>query len=104
MVLRELGVAAVVATTINGLFLRNAVNSGLAVLECDVPERSAPEGSTVTIDFENGTVVTEDGSTHRGAPIPRELWEIVSAGGILPRLRREGYIAADGQQTRSRRG
>jgi 3-isopropylmalate/(R)-2-methylmalate dehydratase small subunit len=94
--LLKLGVAAVVATTVNGLFLRNAVNSGLAVLECDVPEHSAPEGSTVTIDFFNGTVVTEDGRTHRGAPIPKELWEIVAAGGILPRLRREGYIAADG--------
>jgi 3-isopropylmalate/(R)-2-methylmalate dehydratase small subunit len=95
MALRDLGVAAVVATTINGLFLRNAVNSGLAVLECEVPESSAPEGSVITIDFENGTVVTEDGNAHRGAPIPKELWEIVTAGGILPRLRRGGYIAAD---------
>jgi 3-isopropylmalate/(R)-2-methylmalate dehydratase small subunit len=95
MVLRELGVAAVVGSTINGLFLRNAVNSGLPVLECDVPEDSAPEGSNVTIDFQNGTVVTEDGMTYRGAPIPEELWRIVEAGGVLSRLKSEGYIAAD---------
>jgi 3-isopropylmalate/(R)-2-methylmalate dehydratase small subunit len=93
MALLQLGVAAVVASTINGLFLRNAVNSGLPVLECRVPERSAPEGSEITIDFKSGTVVAEDGIAYSGAGLPQELWEIVSAGGILPRLRRQGYIA-----------
>jgi 3-isopropylmalate/(R)-2-methylmalate dehydratase small subunit len=91
--LRELGIAAVVAPSINGLFMRNAINTGLATIECAVPDDVA-EGDTVTVDVLRGTVTTDAGVRFSGSGLPEELWEIVAAGGILPRLRREGYVAA----------
>lgn len=93
--LAELGVAMIVAQSINGLFMRNSINSGLPVMECDVPELEAPEGCQISINLLLGTVTTESGVVFTGAPMPTELWGIVKAGGVLPQLRRNGYVAPE---------
>jgi 3-isopropylmalate/(R)-2-methylmalate dehydratase small subunit len=46
-VLGYLKIAAVIASSVNGLFMRNAINAGLPAIDCEIPEESAPEGSHV---------------------------------------------------------
>lgn len=84
--LRHLGVAAVVATSFAGLFYRNALNLGLAVLACAEASRIR-EGDEVRVDAEAGRVENlTTGETLACEPIPSHLREMVRDGGLLPHL------------------
>lgn len=91
--LRELGIAGVVAESIAGLFLRNAVNSGLPVLECPDIVAAVREGEVLQVDFGSGAVApTDQRFTLHGRGLPSELLEIVEAGGVIARLAKAGYL------------
>jgi 3-isopropylmalate/(R)-2-methylmalate dehydratase small subunit len=93
-VLADLGVAGILAETINGLFLRNCVNAGLPAIEVDGVAGLVQEGDVITVDYSTGRVTNDSRSTTlQGEGLPPELIEIVQAGGILARLRKQGYIA-----------
>jgi 3-isopropylmalate/(R)-2-methylmalate dehydratase small subunit len=84
--LRQLGVAAVVATSFAGLFYRNALNLGVAVLTCPDAGRIRA-GDALRIDAEAGRIENEtSGETLRCEPIPPHLMEMVRDGGLLPHL------------------
>jgi 3-isopropylmalate/(R)-2-methylmalate dehydratase small subunit len=86
-VLRQLGVAAVLAPSFAGLFYRNAINLGLPVLVCAQAETLA-DGERIALDVQRGVVTRADGSTLVCEPLPPFLWDIVAAGGLLPSLKR----------------
>lgn len=91
--LRALGISVVLAESVNGLFLRNAVNGGLRVAECKGISKLANEGDEVEVDFEFGrftNLTTSDETEFH--PLPGFLMEIVKAGGIIEVLRNRGYI------------
>ncbi|MBI3964481.1 MAG: 3-isopropylmalate dehydratase [Chloroflexi bacterium] len=91
--LKALGVAAVVADTVNGLFLRNCVNFGLPALSVPGVAELFEEGETAEIDFENATITNvEKGQTLSGKQLPDELVKLTQAGGILPLLKAEGFL------------
>lgn len=84
--LRHLGVAAVVAPTFAGLFYRNALNLGLAVLTCPDASRIRA-GDVLRIDAEAGRIENETtGDVLACEPIPSHLMEMVRDGGLLPHL------------------
>ncbi len=89
--LKGLGVAGVVADSINGLFFRTAVNTGLPVLEAPGVRAFVREGATVEVDLDTGTIRSE-GRELRVRPLPPFLSRILADGGLVPRLRNEGYI------------
>ena len=88
-VLVHLGVAAVVAPSYSGLYLRNAFNLGLLLLTCAAAE-TIDDGETITFDARAGTVTRADGQMLACDPIPHFLLDRVDAGGLLPQLRRRG--------------
>lgn len=85
--LRHLGVAAVVAPSFAGLFLRNAFNLGLLLLTCRDCERIG-EGEPIAIDARAGTITRGTGQVLQADPIPAFLLEMVEAGGLMPQLQR----------------
>jgi 3-isopropylmalate/(R)-2-methylmalate dehydratase small subunit len=85
--LRHLGVAAVIAPSYGGLFLRNAFNLGLLLLTCPGCEAIA-EDERIAFDARAGTVTRADGQVLRSEPIPAFLLEMIEAGGLLPQLQR----------------
>ena len=92
--LKNLGIACLVADSINGLFYRNSVNFALPAMECSGVERLFSEGEIAEVDFDAGTIRNANtGASLPGRKIPRELLEIVNAGGIFALLEREGSIA-----------
>ena len=91
-----LGIVLVMAETVNGLFMRNAVNSGLPVLRMDGITQWISEGDIIQVDFQNCTVTREqDGSVREFNRIPDLLMNIVRSGGIIEVLRSQGYIDSE---------
>ena len=96
--LRELGIRAVVAESMNGLFFRNSINYALPVMECPGVSGLLREGDEVEIDFVAGTVRRPgEEAALEGPPLPAFLLEMVESGGLLARLVRQGYVEADAQ-------
>ena len=92
--LKNLGLACVVAHSINGLFFRNCVNFAFPAIECPGIQDAFEEGEIAEVDFESASVrnVTR-GAALTGRPMPPELMQLVKAGGIYPLLEKEGLIA-----------
>jgi 3-isopropylmalate/(R)-2-methylmalate dehydratase small subunit len=92
--LKNLGLACLVAESINGLFYRNCVNFAFPAMECASIESLLEEGHTAEVDFGNGVVKNlATGNTMTGRTIPPQLLKIVAAGGIFALLEQEGSIA-----------
>jgi 3-isopropylmalate/(R)-2-methylmalate dehydratase small subunit len=95
--LRNLGLACVVAPSINGLFFRNAVNFAFPAIECAGIDDAFDEGDVAEVDVLAARVrnVTK-GTALVAKPLPDSLLAIISAGGIYPLLEKEGSISAKG--------
>ena len=92
--LRSLGIAALVADSINGLFFRNAVNFGLIALECPGVHAAFAEGQTGEISLDDFTVRNRDtGAVLEASPVPPMLLDMMRHGGVYPDLERRGLIA-----------
>ncbi len=91
--LKNLGIRCILAESINGLFLRNAVNSGLPAIEVHGIQHIASEGNNVVIDFsENNIGISETGNIINFKPLPAFLMEIIENGGIINILRNKGLL------------
>ncbi len=89
LVLRESGVACVIAASFARIFYRNAINIGLAILECPEAAEAIQAGDTVSIDFDTGVITDETrGETYRAAAFPPFIQEIITNGGLLPALKK----------------
>ena len=92
--LKNLGIACLVAPSINGLFFRNCVNFAFPAVECPGVDDAFNEGEIAEVDFDTGAVRNATrGTTLKGRPMPPRLLELVKAGGIYPLLEKEGLIA-----------
>jgi 3-isopropylmalate/(R)-2-methylmalate dehydratase small subunit len=89
--MRQLGVAALVAEEFNSLFLRNAINNGLPALAVPGVRGVVREGEKVTIQLADGWLEA-GGQRVDVAPLPPMVLDILDAGGLLPRLTADGYL------------
>src|SRR5215813_15469254 len=91
--LRNLGIAALLAESINGLFFRNAVNFGLLALECPGIHEAFEEGQTAEVSLDDFTVRNRDAGTLLTAQrVPSMLLDLMTQGGLYPHLERQGLI------------
>jgi 3-isopropylmalate/(R)-2-methylmalate dehydratase small subunit len=92
--LRNLGLGALVAESINGLFFRNGVSFGFLALECPGVSAGFEEGQTAEISLDDWTLRNrETGALLRITPVPERLLTLMTSGGIYPLLEKEGLIA-----------
>ncbi|MBQ7834896.1 MAG: 3-isopropylmalate dehydratase small subunit [Ruminiclostridium sp.] len=78
------GISCVIASTFARIFYRNAINIGLAILECNEAARSIDDGDEVKVDFDTGIItnVTKN-ETYQAEPFPEFIKDIISKGGLL---------------------
>ncbi len=89
--LKLLGVSAVIAESYAGLFYRNALNLGLAVVVSQDTARIA-DGDRVSVDPERGVITVENAQGCQQLacePVPAFLMEMVRAGGLVPHLEKK---------------
>ena len=91
--LRNLGLGAMLADSINGLFFRNAVNFGFLALRCPGVHAAFEEGHTAEISLDAWTVRNrETGTVLPVQPVPKALLSMMLSGGVYPLLERQGLI------------
>lgn len=78
------GISCVIASTFARIFYRNAINIGLAILECDEASREINDGDEVEIDFDTGIIndVTT-GKSYQSQPFPEFIQKIITNGGLM---------------------
>ena len=94
--LRNLGVACLLAESLNGLFFRNAVNFGFLALECPGLHAAATEGEMLDVSVEKWEARLADSSRRFAIrPIAEQLHALMREGGVFPYLEKRGLIAPD---------
>ena len=87
------GISLVIAKSFARIFYRNAINIGLAIVECPEAADAIEEGHTVEADLDAG-VITDltAGKTFKTEPFPEFIQNIISAGGLVEAAKK-GIIA-----------
>ena len=80
------GVQAVIAASFARIYFRNAINSGLLVIECPAIVAAASTGDEIEIDLA-ATRIHFNGRSYDFPPLPQQVRDILDAGGIIPWLR-----------------
>lgn len=83
------GISCVIAKTFARIFYRNAINIGLAIIECPEASERIDDGDKVSIDFDTGIITNETKSeTYKGQAFPEFIKEIINAGGLLNSIKK----------------
>ena len=89
MVIKESGISCVIAKTFARIFYRNAINIGLAILECPEASEKIQSGDEVAIDFDTGLITNlTKGETYQANPFPEFIKEIIQAGGLMADIKK----------------
>ena len=86
--IKACGVSCVIAPSFARIFYRNAINMGLAILECKEAAEGIADGDEVEVDFKTGKITDyTNGKTFTAKPFPPFIQKIIEADGLV------GYIA-----------
>lgn len=89
MVLRELGVGAVVAPSFAGIFYRNALNLGLLALVCADADQIRAD-AVLSVDAAHAELRDlETGRRYACEPLPAHLLQMIADGGLLSNLEKK---------------
>lgn len=90
-VLKILGVRAVLAESFARIYFRNAVNSGLPVLECDTS--GIEQDDKIDIDLARGVAINLTRNQELPVtPLPPVMRAVLAAGGVGPYLLEHGDL------------
>jgi len=80
--LRAAGIQAVVAESFARIYFRNAINLGLAVLQCGEASGALHSGDDIEVDFAGGRIISGD-RIFKFFPLPESVIGIIEAGGLI---------------------
>ena len=82
------GIDLVIAKNFARIFYRNAINIGLAILECEEAADRIAEGDEVEADFQTGIIrnLTKR-EQYQAQPFPEFIQHIIQSGGLLASIR-----------------
>ena len=91
LVIKEAGIAAVVAKSFARIFYRNAFNIGLPLVETDTGKIA--EGDSLSIDFDKGILIdTSKNIELKSAPLPPVMQKLLAEGGIVAYFKKHGEL------------
>ena len=89
LALKTLGISAILANSFARIFFRNAINIGFPVIECQGLRKRVETGDMVDLDLSRGEVRLPRGEIVWFKALPPNVLEILEAGGLVPKLKRE---------------
>lgn len=82
------GISCVIASTFARIFYRNAINIGLAILECKEAAEDIKDGDEVEVDFDTGVITNcTTGKTYQAQPFPEFIQNIIKNGGLMSSIK-----------------
>ena len=82
--IKAAGVSCVIAETFARIFYRNAINIGLAIIECPEASRGIEAGDQVEIDFDSGVIYNRTkNAQYQGQAFPEFMQKIIRAEGLI---------------------
>ena len=85
--IKAAGISCVIAKTFARIFYRNAINIGLAILECPEASEKISDRDQVSVDFDTGVITNQTkNETYQAEPFPDFIKEIIRSGGLLKSL------------------
>ncbi|MEW5759457.1 MAG: 3-isopropylmalate dehydratase small subunit [Candidatus Thermoplasmatota archaeon] len=87
LAIKSAGISAIVANSFARIFFRNAINIGLAVVECKGIYEETEEGDIIEVDVKAGKIMVH-GKTFNAIPYPKIVLDILEAGGLIEKLKK----------------
>jgi len=84
LAIKAAGVSCVIAKSFARIFFRNAINTGLPLLECAAAVDNTQNGQTLEVDIASGRINNMDtGMEFTAEPYPQFMAEIIADGGLI---------------------
>ncbi len=94
LAIKYAGLSAVIANSFARIFYRNAINTGLPVIECDTDQIDA--GDELAVDLAAGVIRNlTKGITIEVRPLPPVMLKILNDGGLAAHFRKYGDFRLD---------
>ncbi len=78
------GISLVIAKSFARIFYRNAINIGLAIIECPEAAEGISEGDRVEADLDKGIIRNlTTGKEYSTPAFPEDIQRIISSGGLI---------------------
>ncbi len=91
LVLKQLGIGAIVAKSFARIFYRNSVNVGLPLVDSAEVHNRTKEGDSLKIDLGKGSILNvTTGESFKSKPMPRFLMQILEDGGLVEQFKKHG--------------
>ena len=82
--IKSAGVSVIIAKSFARIFYRNAINTGLPIMEAPDAVDGISDGDEVTVDADAGIIVNETtGKTYTAQPFPPFVKDIIETGGLI---------------------
>ena len=89
LAIKESGVELVIAKTFARIFYRNAINIGLAILECPEAAEAIADGDEIVADMEKGLISDKTtGQSFQTKPFPEFIGKIIADGGLMESIKK----------------
>ena len=90
--IKESGISLVIAKSFARIFYRNAINIGLAILECPEAVDAIEEGHTVEADLDKGIITDKtNGKEFKTEPFPEFIQSIITNGGLVESIKNGSF-------------
>ena len=87
--IKESGISLVIARTFARIFYRNAINIGLAIVECPEAVDGISEGDKVEADLDKGIIYNRTtGKSFTTQPFPAFIQKIITEGGLVESIKK----------------
>ena len=82
--IKKSGISCVIAKTFARIFFRNAINIGLAILECPEASEKIEASDEVSVDFDTGVITNlTKNETYQAKPFPEFIKDIIRADELM---------------------
>lgn len=86
--IKHAGVSVVIAKSFARIFYRNAINTGLPIMEAPEAVDGISDGDSVEVDADAGTITNlTTGETYTAQPFPPFVKDIIEGGGLIESIK-----------------
>ena len=90
--IKESGISLVIARSFARIFYRNAINIGLAIVECPEAVDGMSDGDIVEADLDNGVIYNRTtGASFKTQPFPPFIQKIIENGGLVASIQKGAF-------------